>query len=86
MDLIEIPAGKMERHPWELARAACILGLIEQRDFEAVALFLHIPLLAKMHSGAARKVQASHLWKRRKRLDVCRQPSDDAVPGGAVQG
>jgi len=37
MDLIEIPAGKMERHPWELARAACILGLIEQRDFEAVA-------------------------------------------------
>jgi len=37
MDLIEIPAKKMERHPWELARAACILGLIEQRDFGVVA-------------------------------------------------
>jgi len=37
MDLVEVPATKMNRHPWELARAACILGLIEQRDFEAVA-------------------------------------------------
>jgi SAM-dependent methyltransferase len=37
MDLVEIPATNMERHPWEVARAACILGLLEQRDFGAVA-------------------------------------------------
>ena len=37
MDLIEVPPGKMERHPWEVARAACILGLIGDRDFGTVA-------------------------------------------------
>jgi SAM-dependent methyltransferase len=37
MDLTESPPGKVARHPWELARAACILGLIEERDFKTVA-------------------------------------------------
>jgi SAM-dependent methyltransferase len=32
MDLIEIPAGHMARHPWELARAACLLRLVELSD------------------------------------------------------
>ena len=32
MDLIEVPAGHMARHPWELARAACLLRLIEMGD------------------------------------------------------
>lgn len=32
MDLIEVPAGQMARHPWELARAACMLRLIEMHD------------------------------------------------------
>jgi SAM-dependent methyltransferase len=29
MDLREVPAGHLARHPWELARAACLLRLIE---------------------------------------------------------
>jgi SAM-dependent methyltransferase len=29
MDLTEVPAGRTARHPWELARAACLLRLIE---------------------------------------------------------
>lgn len=37
MDLIEVPHGKITRHPWEVARAICILGLIEDRDFGTVA-------------------------------------------------
>jgi SAM-dependent methyltransferase len=37
MDLIEVPPGKIARHPWEVARAACILGLIGDRDFWTVA-------------------------------------------------
>jgi len=37
MDLIEAPPGKTARHPWELARAACILGLIGDREFKTVA-------------------------------------------------
>jgi SAM-dependent methyltransferase len=32
MDLREIPAGHMARHPWELARADCLLRLIEMSD------------------------------------------------------
>jgi SAM-dependent methyltransferase len=39
MDLIEVPPGEIKRHPWEIARAACILGLIGSGDFETVADF-----------------------------------------------
>ncbi len=36
MDPIEIRPGSRERHPWELARAACLLGMLEKRKFETV--------------------------------------------------
>jgi SAM-dependent methyltransferase len=31
MDLIEVPGGQLARHPWELARADCLLHLIQIR-------------------------------------------------------
>lgn len=37
MDLAEQPATHMGRHPWELARAACIIGLTEHWEFETAA-------------------------------------------------
>jgi SAM-dependent methyltransferase len=37
MDLAEASLAMLARHPWEIARAACILGLIGRSDAPAVA-------------------------------------------------
>jgi SAM-dependent methyltransferase len=37
MDLIEVPEGHMARHPWELARATCLLRLIEMSEVARIA-------------------------------------------------
>jgi len=37
MDLIEVRGDTLTRHPWEIARAACLLALVADGDFTTVA-------------------------------------------------
>ena len=37
MDLIEVRGDTLTRHPWEVARAACLLALVADGDFTTVA-------------------------------------------------